>query len=224
MPTVNNYLDLITSEHRDKVRFVQTVTDLVQPYVDAQAALAGLVGDFDLDTAVGVQLDAIGLWVGRSRYLTVPLTGVYFSWDTDGLGWGEGTWKGPFDPTTGLTALPDDAYRTLLRATIAANQWDGTIPQAYAIWETLFAPTGSTILIQDNGDMTMLFGLIGGTASAVTIALLTGGYLALRPAGVEVSGYLVPSVPDTPIFGWGVDNSSIGGWGHGSWAVPLSPS
>ncbi|MGC7970039.1 DUF2612 domain-containing protein, partial [Salmonella enterica] len=69
--------------------------------------------DFDLDQAIGVQLDAVGEWVGISRNITVPLAGVYFSFDIAGLGFDQGVWKGPFDPDTGLTTLDDDTYRLL---------------------------------------------------------------------------------------------------------------
>src|ERR1039458_1627914 len=132
------YLRLVTSEHIDKPNFIATLTAVLQPLADVQVRLAGMPGIFDLDVAVGDQEDKTGQWVGISRELQEPLTGVYFSLDTVGLGFDQGTWKGPFDPSTYLTALPDDAYRLLLRAKILNNKWDGTIPGAYAAWAELF--------------------------------------------------------------------------------------
>lgn len=221
---VQPYLDLVVAEHADKPNFIAALTALFQPLTDNIETLNAMVAAFDIDTAIGAQLDVIGQWVGRSRFLDVPLTGVYFSFGVTGLGFGEGVWKGPFDPSTGLIALPDDMYRTLLRAVIAANQWDGTIPSAYAIWDSIFAGTGFNFFIVDNGDMTMYMGLAGGSPDAVTLALLTGGYLNLRPSGVEVLGYIVSSVPDTPIFGFGPSSLVIGGFGIGSWAKILPPT
>jgi hypothetical protein len=218
------YLSLITSEHADKPNYLTFVATFLQPVADIIAQIKAIPALFDLDTAVGEQLDFIGQWVGRSRYLTTALPNVYFSFDTAGLGFDQAVWQGPFDPTTGLTALPDDSYRTLLRATIAANQWDGTIPGAYNAWNVVFSGTGTQILIQDNGDMTMLFGLVGTVPDAVTKALLTGGYLALKPAGVRITGYYVSSAPGTPLFGFDADTSVIGGFDVGSWATPLSPT
>jgi len=216
---VTPYLDRITSEHRSKPKFIAMVGGVLQPLADSQGLLNTLIALYDLDVAVGVQLDVIGKWIGQSRNLSVPLTGVYFSFDTAGVGFDQGTWHGPFDPVNDVVTLPDDAYRTLLRATIAANGWDGTIGGAYAAWNILFAGTGFGILIQDLGDMHMLFGLTGPLPDAVTVALLEGGYLSLKPAGVQVDAYLTPSVPDTPYFGFDAENTNVAGFDTGAWGL-----
>lgn len=199
---ITPYTSLITSEHNVQPNFMATIAALVQPSADLQVVLNSIPGLYDLDAAVGVQLDTVGQWVGQSRNLKEPITGVYFSFDTTDLGFDQGTWLGPFDPTSGLVALPDDSYRILLYATIAANSWDGTVPSAYTIWGTLFASFGYEILIQDNQDMTMGIVLIGPTPNAITLALFTGGYLNLRPAGVLIEFYGVQSVQNTPVFGF----------------------
>lgn len=212
---VSKYLALVTSEHQTS-NFLAVVSALVQGSVDNQALLADLPEDFDVDTAAGAQLDVVGKWVGITRNLTVPLTGVYFAWGTSGVGWGQGTWKGEFDPSTGLVVLPDDSYRTLLKFKIAANSWDGTVPSAYEIFAALF-PTGDpSVIIQDNGDMTMIMALLGTIPNAVTAALFNDGELALKPAGVMLIPY-TPSMDNTPYFGWGVESASISGWGVGAW-------
>ena len=220
---IEPYLDLVTSEHRNKPNFIAALSAVLQPIADLEVLLRSMPDLYDLDLAVGSQLDVVGLWVGVSRFLSEPLTGVYFSFGIDGVGFGQGTWFGPFDPVSGLVALPDPAYRTLLRARIASNQWDGTIPGAYAAWDILFAGTGYNILIQDNENMSMLFALLGPAPDAVTLALLTGGYLTLKPAGVRVVSYVIPSVPNTPLFGFGVENTSIAGFGVGSFGTFIAP-
>ncbi|WP_144156567.1 DUF2612 domain-containing protein [Paraburkholderia sp. BCC1885] len=219
---LSQYTSLITSEHNEKPRFMAMVSLLGQWAVDRQNMLASIPGLFDIDDAVGQQLDWVGQWVGVSRNLSIPLTGVYFSFDTSGLGFDQGTWLGPFDPTTGLVSLPDNAYRTLLYAVIAANNWDGTVPGAYTAWNTIFEPLGYSILIEDGQDMTMTVALIGPTPDAVTLALFTGGYLNLRPAGVGITFYYTQSVPDVPIFGFDAENSSISGFDVGAWAVSVA--
>lgn len=189
---IAQYLRLITSEHNDKPDFVSTVSALVQPMADLLVLYASLTPRYDLDTAVGAQLDVVGQWIGVSRVLTVALANPFFSWDEVGLGWDEGSWWSPDNPLTELIVLPDDAYRTLLRARAANNQWDGTIPGAYAIWNILFAGTGRTIDITDNEDMTMVFTLRGTPPDAITLALLNDGLLSLRPAGVLATVNYVP--------------------------------
>lgn len=226
-PSVGNvqpYVDLITQEHIGQPNFIAALTELLQPLTDNLETLRGMPVSFDLDGAVGAQLDVIGEWVGVSRRLTVPLANVYFSLGVAGLGFGEGVWKGPFDPSSGLISLPDAMYRTLIRSVILANQWDGTIPGAYEIWDALFAGTGLNVFIIDNQDMSMYLGVVGAELDAVTQALLTGGYLDLKPEGVRIAGYYVSTAPAAPVFGFGADNATIGGFGHGSWAKILPPT
>lgn len=221
---IEKYLALVAGQHADKPKFIALLSMLLQPVADIIALLESLPSAFDLDTAVGKQLDVVGEWVGRSRTITVPLPGVYFSLGVAGLGLDEGTLRGQFDPTSGLLNLSDAAYRTLLRATIAANHWDGTIPGAYAVWDELFSALGYGILIVDNGDMSMVYALTGPVPDAVTLALFTGGYFNLKPAGVRVSQYLTPSVPHAPYFGIGIQNEAIAGLGSGAFGVISSGS
>lgn len=210
------YLALVTSEHNDKPNFMATLAVLLQPIADLIFLMKSLPGLFDLDVAIGDQLDTVGQWVGVTRNITVPLPNVYFSLDQAGVGLGEGTLKGEFDPVTGLLVLPDENYRTLLRARIASNQWDGTIPSAYSVWDVLFAGSGFGILIQDAGNMSMILALTGPVPDAVTSALFTGGYLSLKPAGVRISNYITPAVANAPYFGIGVENAAIAGLDSGT--------
>lgn len=211
MAPLDFYLNLITSLYRDQPRFMGLCEALTAPLVEAQALLEDVRTAYDLDTAVGVQLDTVGQWVGRSRDLATPLTGVYFSWDESGVGWAEGAWKGLYDPETGMTSLGDEFYRMLLRAKIAANAWDGTIPGAYQVWETLFGDSGLMILLQDCQDMSMVVGVAGAIPDAVFRALLSGGYLPLKPAGVRIRHYALPVVAG-PLFAWNCDSDAVSGW------------
>lgn len=162
-----------------------TLAAIVQPFADAIAVLESMPGLYDLDVAVGDQLDTDGLWIGRSRNLQVPIANSYFSFDITGLGFGQGVWMGPFDPTTGLVVLDDETYRLYLRATVAENNWDGTIPGAYAALDPLLDPIGIRI---DDDHMAMNLSFTGGTPIAIIAALFTGQYIALRPAGVMQNG------------------------------------
>jgi hypothetical protein len=189
--TSDEYTGLVTSEHNQRPNFMAMIAVQVQAYVDNINLLRNFQALFDIDLAAGQQLDMIGVWVGASRNISIPLTGVYFSFNTVGLGFNQGTWLGIGDSTSGLTTLSDDQYRLLLKAKIASNHWDGTVPGAYAIWAIVFQFEPFTILIQDNQDMTMQFTLVGTNIPAVTKALLTNGLIALIPAGVSAT-YVTP--------------------------------
>jgi len=222
--TTEEYLSLITSAHSDKPKFEATVAVGVSPFARIQEVLNSLITEFDIDTAVGVQLDVVGEWVGRSRRIDTPLVGVYFAWDDlANDGWESGIWKDVYDPESGLVDLPDDAYRLLLKSKVAANNWRGSIPQAYEVWDSAFG-TNTFLLIQDNQDMSMVVGIAGQPLSIVDQALLTNGYIPLKPEGVRINYYAVaPS--EGSLFAFDVsETSAMAGWDHGQWAQELIPA
>lgn len=225
----NPYLNRLTSQHARRPNFRATVDAWTRLSIDLQRALkTGLSRAFDLDTATGVQLDQVGEWVGRTRSLRLPIEDVYFAWETDKVGWNEGVWKGLYDPAGGITRLPDDFYRMLLKAKVAANQWDGTRDGAYAVWEEAFAPESSIessiLFIQDFQDMTIAVGVAGAPPSPVLEALLTQGYIPLKPEGVRVSFYALPPSGSTgALFAWDCESNALGGWDTGSWARLFYP-
>ena len=198
----SNYLNKITWEHQGKPKYEATISASVQPIAEITEFLRVLYEKFDLDTAVGVQLDAVGVRVGRNRFINSPI--LYFSVEIEGEGINEGNLKGPFDPLYGQHALADEPYRQVLRAVIEANNWNGSIPQAYHCYETLYINNINTVLIQDYGDMSMAIVLYGGTPTLTdfytkeqTIALFTTDHLNLRPAGV-----LATVVHQHLVLGW----------------------
>lgn len=220
MADLIDYTALITSEHRNLPRFSAVLAALLQPLVDQMNLLAGMPGKFDLDVAVGDQLDTIGVWVGVSRRIRTPLTGVYFSFDIAGLGFDQGAWKGPFDPDTGLTILDDDTYRLVIRAKIGANHWDGTLEQSAAILNSIFG-AGTHVYIEDHQDMSMTIGIAGKVPPATFLALLSGGYIPLKPEGVRVNYTIVTTVDNSPLFGFDMSNQLVAGFDVGAWGRPV---
>lgn len=213
---VDDYLNLITSEYRDQPNYISMVSFGVSIYVYVQQLLASMIPLFDVDVAVGQQLDVIGQWAGVSRNVNIPISGVYFSWNsTASLGWNFGIWQSSTDASS-VTVLPDDVYRTLIKAKIAANHWDGTTDGAYAIWDALFP--NLTILIQDNQDMSYALGFVGESVDSLTLALITGGYIPLRPEGVLVSGYFFP-IDSGPLFGLDIETDFVKGFDEGSFGT-----
>jgi len=222
MSEISTYTNLITSEYQEQPNFMAVVGGNASIYVQIQNLYASMIPLFDLATPpVGNQLDIIGEWVGISRYIAIPISGVYFTWDSTALlGWDSGTWQDPNQPAS-ITTLPDDAYLTLILAKIAANNWDGTTEGAYAIWDQLFP--NLNLLIQDNQNMSFTFIVQGSPVDALTQALLTGGYIPLRPEGVQITEYVFP-INTGPLFGFDLQNEFIQGWNDGSWGIELAPT
>lgn len=161
MAEVKEYLDLITSQYRLKPKFIAWLSAALNKVNDGMNLCDTLPADFNIDTAVGVQLDVLGQIIGRSRRL-------------------------PFNPATGGSSiLSDDDYRIALKAKIAINNWDGTIPGMYAVWDAAFPDAQLQII--DNQDMTMQ-AIVDGNLSAIAREMIAAGMIIPKPMAV---GYKV---------------------------------
>ncbi|EKS7780391.1 DUF2612 domain-containing protein [Edwardsiella piscicida] len=226
---MSQYTDRITNYHATKPKFFDHVDLSTRPLIDISKSMSGFISAFDIDTAVGAQLDILGLWIGRSRVVSQPIEGVYFSWDTDGLGYDQGVWQGPYDPDSGYTSLSDDTYRIILKAKIAINNWDGQNDSLPPILDAATAGTGLKMQIVDNQDMTISVWVFPETdiadVSLEIIAAIKQGYLTVKAAGVWGGSIEIPAV-ETPaegsrFFGFDMDNEYITGFDAGAWGVNL---
>lgn len=184
--TIEDYTGLIISQHALKPKFVATVALAVEPWAGLQAMETAAISATTIDNARGVQLDWIGQWVGISRRVLVPITGVYFSWNTTvAEGWNSGVWKGEFDPSGGLSELPDNDYRVLIKAKILANNSSGSIPEIYAILNAAFPGVGIDVI--DNQDMTMEILYTIADFTPIKEAILIQGLIPIKPSGVSIT-------------------------------------
>ncbi|MDV0368450.1 DUF2612 domain-containing protein [Enterobacter chengduensis] len=218
---MSKYTELITNYHATKSKFPQHIDLITRPLTDVSTSVADMIRKFDVDSANGAQLDIIGLWVGRSRVVTTPISNVYFSWDTDGLGWDQGNWQGPYDPDAGFTSLSNDVYRLVLKAQIAINQWDGTVGHLEELLELIFSGTGIEMQIIDNMDMSISISAIAlngiANTSAELIEVIKSGALTVKAAGVRVKSMDVID-PAHPLFGFDIQNTAIAGFDNGFWS------
>ena len=207
--TPEDYLALIPQQHH-KPRFLATVRAFVEPLCALQQMCAELAGEcYDVDTAVGVQLDVIAKWVGITRENTVPLSGVAFTWDgTADNGWDSGVWEG----VAGFDELPDDLFRAIIKAKIVANSGRGDKATAYRVIETACGATDVARILENeeigefqdwftwdgtpqNGwdagawemqtsDIMTMLVLVRTSVPAALRTLILDGALPLKPAGV----------------------------------------
>lgn len=212
----SKYLKRVPSQHRDKPKFAETLRTVLDPLCALGALMESVPELYDLDSAVGAQLDAVGAWVGRTRWIDSPLTGIYFEWKgTLDTGWNHGLWKGRYDPTSGLVKLDDDTFRTLIRLQIAANSWDGTTEGAYSAWKGAFPQ--SQIIIEDHQDMTITIGIAGKMQGTSQKALFAQQISPFKPGGVRIDVYFIGTT-DAPLFSWNLETDAMQGWGVGAWA------
>lgn len=187
---MSKYTDLITNYNAQDSKFFDHV-DLITRPLDISTVTKRILRAFDIDTAVGKQLDIIGLWIGRTREVQQLISGVYFSWDTEGLGYEQGIWQGPFDPDHGYTSLSDETYRIILKAKIAINNWNGQNDTLPPILDDALAGTGMSMQIIDNQDMTISIKITAdGAVSDMSLELLAAinqGYLTVKAAGVTAN-------------------------------------
>jgi hypothetical protein len=227
MAQLSDYLALVPAWNANKPKFMNTLAVLLQPLIDAQAMLAQLTADFDLDTAIGVQLDMLGQWIGRTRYIDVPVTGVFFSFDDGGgprTGFDQGVWLGAYQPSDAITALDDDTYRSVLKLQAIANGWDGTIASIGPAMAAVFPG----VVLDDLGDstsglMAMDVLIPGGEMSSLLLAVLTQDF-PVKPAGVKVT-IIETTVSTEPIFGFDVDyveGGAIAGFDQSAWGIVLA--
>lgn len=190
-PTVDDYVNLIPGYNADQPKFISTLRAVLDPLATLTAFLASVPDRFDLDTAIGVQLDQVGLWIGRNRLVNTPISNVYFSWDVDNLGWEQGFWQGAFDPDDGITQLDDGTYRSLLYAKAMSNVWDSNPEAVGDMLNVLLKDQGVSAVVIDNQNMSMSVQIVGGLQNLVFRAILEGGYLPIKPEGVSIT-YTIP--------------------------------
>ena len=160
------YKNLLTSEYKLSTKFNMWLVANLSILEDITDLLQAIYTYFDLDTAVGDQLDTVGAIVGAARQVS-------------------------FQPTSGSPILDDTTYRLLIKATIANNQWDGKIDSLYPIWGSLFP--GGTIIIEDHQDMTATI-IVTGSFSSIVQDLISHDLIVPRPETVQYN-YSFGSLP-----------------------------
>lgn len=156
----NEYLKLITSEYAEQPNFNAYVSAFLNSIQSASECIASFDQIFNLENAVGDQLDQLGQLVGLTRELPIV------------------------DPD--IPAVLDDEYfRIVIQARIRANFWDGTIGQLNELISATFPDAAFNII--DGQDMTMQITMINPTASMQLIALMFNGYIIPKPSGVKTN-------------------------------------
>lgn len=142
------YLNLIPSHNREKPKFISWLSASLIQVDDTEAMLKTFEAEFDLDTAVGNQLDVVGKLVGVSRQLN-------------------------FQPVSDSPIVNDAIYRRMIKAKIAKNQWDGKYETLTTIWNEFFPDI--QLIVTDNQNMTVDI-LVFGIGDNLEREIIQAGY------------------------------------------------
>lgn len=186
-----DYTQLITSEHNQRPKFTAMVAAVANAWGAVYDFTKTIPAEFDLDAAIGAQLDVIGLWVGQSRLIPNVLLVQYFGFDGNpaALNFGEegnasvgGRFFNETDPIDGSTLLADPEYRTIIRARIVRNNAKGLTEDFIKSLQFIF---NAPAIIDDQGDMAVSV-YIGRYLSLTELAIITGLDILPRPSGVRI--------------------------------------
>lgn len=156
------YSDLLILQYIGKPKAYATITAQVSPVFMDQLPVS-VQDAFNIDTAVGVQLDVIGKYVGAFRN-TYTLTG----------------------PVT----LVDSDYRQLIKLVLIKNNSGSSLATIQSLLAMNFP---GQILVSDSQAMSLNYVLIESLGTPELLEVLAvGGYLP-APMGVQVSITIVPA-------------------------------
>lgn len=157
------YENMVPSWNAEKPRYMAYLRLILGMVDDMRSCLDSFLESFDLDLAVGAQLDILGSLVGVSRIL-------------------------PFAPLSASRELGDDDYRLLIRARIAQNTWDGTNESAARLFYNVFPSFG---IVMEDGQDSSINVIIRGSFTDLQIEMINAGLLIPHPAGVSMT-YEIP--------------------------------
>lgn len=199
------YVNLLLYQYRDQYRARSNIGIYVKQAV-ADMLGSSLQECFNLDTAVGAQLDTIGKYVGVPRNIGDPVDRPYYGFsDYDGTLQPNGftsylnralnaqaIWYRYQFSGTENTALTDAEYLLVLKLKIILNSNNGTLASIMGYLQTFLA---GFVALTDNADMTLTYTL---SQQAFLSPDVLKAYLP-KPMGVRVIFLVLEasSAPDT---------------------------
>lgn len=188
---INEYLGLVTSQHRQKTKFIESIRVAITPIVGCQNLLSKMSELHDLETATGNSLEQLALWTGTPLIIPGAAQLEYFGFidQENAMTFGEtddpsigGYFRESGQSGTGGLTPTGDFLRRLIKARILKNKSTGNINESKAILE--LALNHSHFKVFDNKDMTVTFKNLA-TQFTTMQRILVQMFFPL-PAGVEL--------------------------------------
>ena len=180
--TTNPYPSLVTS-YNQQPKFLAMIKALTEAYWSLVQLSSQVDQFYNIDSAVGSQLDVLGQWIGFSR--TLNISKQWFSFNELYEGFDLGDWYVFGDVPYESVKLTDQLYRIVLKAKILINQFDGTRPAFEAILNQLFSLDQVSFNVVQESPMNITVN-IKGQINQIIFFLLTQGILDITPVGVNL--------------------------------------
>lgn len=182
-------IDRIYAQYRDKPKAVSWYEIAKRLGGDIAAAAEAVRNSYDIDNAVGDQLDVIGRIVVASRSFVgaEPMNPGFFDID-DGSEFGDDDAMFSALTIDQDGQLSNELYRLVIKAKIIKNNGDATIDNILYGMNFLL-PNAITLRVTDGEDMSFSIEFYGQITELERYALLNAG-LVPKPQGVRFNGFL----------------------------------
>ena len=226
MPTaqefIDQYLDLLIIQYSDSPNAVAEVTLKATEYSKIFEFYNSFYDAFDLDLAIGDQLDIIGKIVGIPRIVPFSLAKQFFGFDdnTNSLSFDVGTF---FDKFTDVgytdTELSDIQMRRLIKAKVAKNITSPYMvsDERISLQDVINSAFSGAAYVVDNYDMFMTLYV---DESVIIADLTLINNLNLLPSTQGVGYKSIISYSTVSTFGFS-DNTNAKTFGEGVFANRL---
>jgi len=213
---IDNYLNLLILQYSDLPKASETIEALTGKYEELYNVILAFESAFDIDTAVGVQLDTLGKIIGLSRIVPDVVPKVYFAFS--GTLNADTFSKAPMFRTSDAiltdTQLNDSDYRFFLKAKIAKNVVTAKmIDDDLSLQDAIAFMFGNAAYVSDNQDMTMTL-YVDDTYPTRLLTYLAALDLIPRPQAVSIK-YAI--IINSKTFGFN-NNPNAVGFGQGKFA------
>ena len=186
------YASKLALQYRTLPKATATISILAKQAV-ADFFAEDIQNAYDLETAVGAQLDVLAKYIGVSRNSNIPTTAQFFGYALVAGGGSVNGYNSAVDPATNgflyervyasslpETAFTDEQFQFVLSLQIALNHFDGTL--AY-IQQMLADYFGGQVTVTDNLNMSLTYSVPDNFPISATVL---ASFLP-RPIGCGIS-------------------------------------
>ncbi len=186
-----NIPDRIYAQYRTKPRAVAWYNIVRSLAAEIESAADAVRIMYEIDTAVGEQLNILGriVVIDRNYIAPVPMVATQFAASTDNPGeFGNDSAMFSALSIDSDSELTDELYRLIIKSKIIKNNSDATI-ESILFGMNFMLPNAEVLRVTDNEDMSFTVEFYGNITEVERYAVLNST-LVPKPQGVRFGGFL----------------------------------